>query len=45
MINGHTTLGESSVLFSVDYPYEDCGVAAEFIESAPIGEGACANRD
>jgi 2,3-dihydroxybenzoate decarboxylase len=33
-------LGEDSVMFSVDYPYEDCGVAAAFIESAPISEAA-----
>jgi 2,3-dihydroxybenzoate decarboxylase len=31
-------LGEDRVLFSVDYPYEDCGVAADFIESAPVDE-------
>jgi len=30
-------LGEDRVLFSVDYPYEDCSVAARFIETAPIG--------
>ena len=35
-----SALGEDSVMFSVDYPYEDCGVAAEFIETAPIGEAA-----
>jgi 2,3-dihydroxybenzoate decarboxylase len=29
-------LGEDRVLFSVDYPYEDCRVACEFVESAPI---------
>jgi len=33
-----SALGEDSVLFSVDYPYEDCSVAAAFIESAPISE-------
>ena len=33
-----SALGEDSVLFSVDYPYEDCSVAAEFIESAPISD-------
>ncbi len=33
-------LGEDSVMFSVDYPYEDCEVAAEFIDSAPISEAA-----
>ncbi len=31
-----SALGEERVLFSVDYPYEDCRVAAEFAESAPI---------
>lgn len=31
-------LGEDHVMFSVDYPYEDCDVAARFIESAPISE-------
>jgi 2,3-dihydroxybenzoate decarboxylase len=25
-------------LFSVDYPFENCSVAAEFIETAPITE-------
>jgi len=33
-------LGEDRVMFSVDYPYEDCDVAAEFIDSAPISEEA-----
>jgi 2,3-dihydroxybenzoate decarboxylase len=33
-----TALGEDRVMFSVDYPYEDCGVAAEFVETAPISE-------
>ena len=31
-------LGEDSVMFSVDYPYEDTQVAADFIDSAPISE-------
>lgn len=31
-------LGEDNVMFSVDYPYEDPKVAADFIETAPIGE-------
>lgn len=31
-------LGEDSVMFSVDYPYEDSQVAADFIDSAPIGD-------
>lgn len=33
-------LGEERVMFSVDYPYEDCDVAAKFIESAPISDEA-----
>jgi 2,3-dihydroxybenzoate decarboxylase len=33
-------LGEDSVMFSVDYPFEDCAVAAKFIESAPLSEVA-----
>ena len=37
---GTPALGEERVLFSVDYPYEDCSVAAEFIETAPISETA-----
>ncbi len=32
-------LGEDSVMFSVDYPYEDTAAAATFIENAPISEG------
>lgn len=31
-------LGEDSVMFSVDYPYEDTSAAATFIESAPISD-------
>ncbi len=31
-------LGEDNVLFSVDYPYEDPRVAADFIDSAPLGD-------
>jgi 2,3-dihydroxybenzoate decarboxylase len=31
-------LGEDNVMFSVDYPYQDPQVAADFIESAPIDE-------
>ena len=27
-------------MFSVDYPFEDCEVAAEFIDSAPISDEA-----
>lgn len=33
-----SALGDDSVMFSVDYPYEDCGVAAEFVETAPVSE-------
>ena len=35
-----SALGEDNVMFSVDYPYEDCEVAAKFIDSAPISEEA-----
>lgn len=31
-------LGEDSVMFSTDYPYEDAEVAARFIETTPISE-------
>jgi 2,3-dihydroxybenzoate decarboxylase len=31
-------LGEDRVMFSVDYPYEDTQIAADFIEAAPIGD-------
>jgi 2,3-dihydroxybenzoate decarboxylase len=31
-------LGEDSVMFSVDYPYEDTQTATAFVESAPISE-------
>jgi 2,3-dihydroxybenzoate decarboxylase len=31
-------LGEDNVMFSVDYPYEDSQVAADFIDSAPVSE-------
>ncbi len=31
-------MGEDSVLFSVDYPYEDSKVAADFIDSASISD-------
>ena len=31
-------LGEDSVMFSVDYPYEDTQTAADFIEAAPISD-------
>ncbi len=33
-------LGEDSVMFSVDYPYEDSRTAGAFVESAPISETA-----
>jgi 2,3-dihydroxybenzoate decarboxylase len=35
-------MGEDSVMFSVDYPYEDSQIAAAFIESASLSE---AQRD
>ncbi len=31
-------LGEDNVMFSVDYPYEDSQIAADFIDSAPISD-------
>jgi 2,3-dihydroxybenzoate decarboxylase len=31
-------LGEDSVMFSVDYPYEDTPTAATFIDTAPLSE-------
>lgn len=31
-------LGEDSVMFSVDYPYEDIQTAADFIEKTPLSE-------
>ena len=33
-------LGEDNVMFSVDYPYEDSQIAADFIDSASIGNVA-----
>jgi 2,3-dihydroxybenzoate decarboxylase len=33
-----SALGEDNVMFSVDYPYEDSSIAADFIETAPISE-------
>lgn len=33
-----SALGDGSVMFSVDYPYESCDVAATFIETAPLTE-------
>lgn len=38
LIEAIGALGEDSVMFSVDYPYEDTVVAADFIESAPVSE-------
>jgi 2,3-dihydroxybenzoate decarboxylase len=38
LIEAIGALGEDSVMFSVDYPYEDTQVAADFIDSAPISE-------
>jgi 2,3-dihydroxybenzoate decarboxylase len=31
-------MGEQSVMFSVDYPYESSATAADFIESAPLAD-------
>ena len=33
-----SALGEDSVMFSVDYPYEDSEVAATFVDSAPVSD-------
>src|SRR5476649_44386 len=33
-----SAMGEDSVMFSVDYPYEDSKAAADFIDSAPVSE-------
>ena len=38
LVEAVRALGEDSVMFSVDYPYEDAQIAADFIESAPISE-------
>lgn len=38
LIGAIAALGEDSVMFSVDYPYEDSKTAGAFIESAPISE-------
>lgn len=32
-----SALSEDNVMFSADYPYQDCAVAADFIDAAPIG--------
>jgi 2,3-dihydroxybenzoate decarboxylase len=40
LLRALSALGEDSVMFSVDYPYEDCSIAAAFIETAPISEAA-----
>jgi 2,3-dihydroxybenzoate decarboxylase len=37
------TVGEDSILFSVDYPYEDSNAAAAFIDNAPLSD-ACVPR-
>jgi len=34
-----SALGRERVMFSVDYPYEDAGEAAEFIETVPLDPG------
>lgn len=33
-----SVLGENSIMLSVNDPYEDCSVASEFIETAPISD-------
>ncbi len=38
LVEAVRALGEDSVMFSVDYPYEDPQIASDFIESAPISE-------
>lgn len=38
LVQAIAALGEDSVMFSVDYPYEDTQVAATFIESAPLSD-------
>lgn len=38
LIAALSALGEDHVLFSVDYPYEDSGVAGRFLDIAPIGD-------
>lgn len=32
------TVGEDSILFSVDYPYEDSSAAAAFVDGAPLSD-------
>lgn len=34
------TVGEDSILFSVDYPYEDSNAAAAFIDNAPLSDAS-----
>ena len=38
MLNAVTELGADRVMFSVDWPFEDVGQAAEWFDSAEIGE-------
>ncbi len=38
LVGALAALGEDSVMFSVDYPYEDSTTAGAFIESAPVSE-------
>ncbi len=38
LANAILAMGTDRVLFSVDYPYEDSAVAAEFIDGAPISD-------
>jgi 2,3-dihydroxybenzoate decarboxylase len=38
MLNAMTELGADRVMFSVDWPFEDVGQAAEWFDKAEIGE-------
>jgi gamma-resorcylate decarboxylase len=38
LIDVITEVGADRVLYSVDYPYEDVGAAAEWFDNAPISE-------
>jgi 2,3-dihydroxybenzoate decarboxylase len=38
LINALLSVGGDRILFSVDYPYADSGLAADWIERAPISE-------
>ncbi len=38
LLDAIAALGDDSVMFSVDYPYEDTQTAANFIDTAPVSE-------